>query len=254
MAAMYDKPVRLLMKDMVKELGLKSGEVLQRDKVFQWFQERYPKIKEGTINAHLEKMSTNVSARIHRNVNSKGDDDLFFRIDPSRYRLYDQSNDPAPIYKEQFTLSPDETAESSFAENTKAEKGASEFAYERDLQSFLSKNLQLLESGLRLYEDDGISGVEFPVGGRFIDILAVDRNNNLVVIELKVSRGYDKVVGQLLRYMAWVEKHQADPGQSVRGIIIAKLISDDLVLATSRVKDIDLFEYELSVSLKKVSL
>jgi RecB family endonuclease NucS len=95
--------------------------------------------------------------------------------------------------------------------------------------------------------------VEFPAGGRFIDILAIDKRNNYVVIELKVSRGYDRVVCQLLRHMAWVERHQADEGQSVRGIIIAKEIADDLKLATSRVSDIDLFEYELSVSLKKIN-
>ncbi|HNR14725.1 MAG TPA: endonuclease NucS, partial [Thermodesulfobacteriota bacterium] len=86
------------------------------------------------------------------------------------------------------------------------------------------------------------------------DILAVDRNNNYVVIELKVSRGYDRVVGQILRYIAWIEKNHAEPDQTVRGVIIAKEITDDLRLATSRIKDIELFEYELSVSLKQVIL
>ncbi len=68
-----------------------------------------------------------------------------------------------------------------------------EFAYESDLRDFLAKNLSLLEPGLRLYQDEGITGVEFPACGRFIDILAVDTRENLVVIELKVSRGYDRV-------------------------------------------------------------
>jgi endonuclease len=30
-------------------------------------------------------------------------------------------------------------------------------------------------TGLRLYEEEGITGVEFPVGRRFIDMLAVDK-------------------------------------------------------------------------------
>jgi len=78
-----------------------------------------------------------------------------------------------------------------------------EFAHEKDLQRFLAKNLELIESGLQLYkddEDDQITGLEFPAGDRFIDILAADKSNNYVVIELKVSKGYDRVVGQLLRY------------------------------------------------------
>ena len=88
----------------------------------------------------------------------------------------------------------------------------------------------------------------------FVDILAVDKSGNYVVVELKVSRGYDRVVGQLLRYMAWIEKNQADPGQSVRGVIIAKDISEDLLLACSRISSVRLFEYSLSVSLKPVGL
>jgi endonuclease len=43
-------------------------------------------------------------------------------------------------------------------------------------------------TGLRLYEEEGITGVEFPVGRRFIDILAVDKDGRYVVVELKVSR------------------------------------------------------------------
>lgn len=251
MAAMYEKPVRILLKDMAAQVGLKPGEILQREKVLQWFQDHYPKIKEATIQAHLSKMSTNVSSRIHYNANPNGEDDLFFRIDPSRYRLYEPEKDPPPIYK---GIGEADGPQSPPPDEPASEKATSEFAYEKDLQSFLSKNLFLIEPGLKLFEDEGINGIEFPAGGRLIDILAVDKNNNYVVIELKVSRGYDRVVGQILRYMGWIEKHQTNPGQSVRGVIIAKEITDDLRLATSKVKDIDLFEYELSVSLKKVSL
>jgi RecB family endonuclease NucS len=72
--------------------------------------------------------------------------------------------------------------------------------------------------------------LEFPAGGRFIDILAVDNQGSCVVIELKLSRGYDRVIGQLLRYMAWVEQNM-DSAKPVRGIIVAKEITDDLKLA-----------------------
>ena len=103
-----------------------------------------------------------------------------------------------------------------------------------------------------LYHEEDVSGVEFPAGNRFIDILAVDSNNNYVVIELKVSRGYDRTVGQILRYMAWIKKYHADKNQAVRGIIIAREISDDLLLACSEIENIDLYEYRLSVTLEKI--
>jgi len=73
------------------------------------------------------------------------------------------------------------------------------------------------------------------------------------VIELKVSRGYDRVVGQLMRYMAWIRKNQAEAGQQVRGIIVAREISEDLWLACSLLADVKLLEYELSLKLKLVN-
>jgi hypothetical protein len=110
----------------------------------------------------------------------------------------------------------------------------------------------LIEPGLQLFQDEGITGIEFPAGGRFIDILAVDKDKRLVVIELKVSRGYDRVVGQILRYMAWIDKNQAETGQGVRGIIAARDISEDLRLACSYLPNVSLYEYELSVALRKI--
>lgn len=129
------------------------------------------------------------------------------------------------------------------------DSAASEFAYEHDLRDYLSRNLHMVEQGLRLYSDEGVSGVEFPVGGRFVDILAVDTSGGYVVIELKVSRGHDRVLGQLLRYMGWIDENHADPGQRVRGVIVANNVSEDLRLACTRVPDVQLFEYSLSVSL-----
>lgn len=127
-----------------------------------------------------------------------------------------------------------------------------EFAYEKDLQNFLAKNLKLIEPELKLFEEEGINGIEFPAGNRFIDILAIDKNNDFIVIELKVSKGYDRVVGQILRYIGWVEQKMASDGQKVRGIIICKDISEDLTLACSKIKEIELFEYELSVKLNRI--
>lgn len=244
--AIYDKPVRLLLKDMVSSLNIGEGQIITRAQVLSWFESNYPKIKPSTISAHLIKMSTNATSRVHYNVNPNGDDDLFYQIDGKRFRSYNPQNDPPPIYVKQDEISRTDQTDEQESDQP------SEFAYERDLKNFLAKNLHLLASGLKLYEDEDITGIEFPAGGRFIDILAIDEKNNYVVIELKVSRGYDRVIGQILRYIAWIEKNLADSGQQVRGIIVAREISEDLGLATSRVADVELFEYELSVNLKKV--
>jgi RecB family endonuclease NucS len=137
------------------------------------------------------------------------------------------------------------------AEGNEIDGISHEFAYERDLRNYLEKNLHSLEPGLKLYQDEEFSGIEFPVGGRFIDILAVDSQGYFVIIELKVSRGYDRVIGQLMRYMAWVRKHLAD-GKNVRGIIVAREITEDLKLAASLLPGVQLAEYELSFKVKTV--
>ncbi len=245
--ALYEKPVKLLFRDMINDLAIQRGEVIEREKINSWFKTKYPLIKPGTVSAHMLKLSTNAPSRIHYSVDPNGKDDLFFQIDSKRFRLYDQSSDPDPIY---FKQNKDEIVTPEHEESE--EENGNEFAYEKDLQNFLAKNLSLIEPGLSLYLEEEISGIEFPVGSRFIDILAIDSNNNYVVIELKVSRGYDRVVGQILRYMAWIRKNHAEESQKVRGIIIAREISDDLLLACSETNNVELYEYNLSITLKKI--
>lgn len=246
--ALYDKPVKLLFRDMVEDLDIQKDEVIERDRINSWFKTNYPLVKSGTISAHMIKMSINAPSRIHYNVDPNGNDDLLFQIDSKKFRLYDPSSDPDPIY-----FRPKEKEAETNGHDEKEEYD-SEFAYERDLQNFLAKNLHLIEPGLSLYFEEEISGIEFPVGNRFIDILAVDDKNNYVVIELKVSRGYDRVVGQILRYMAWIKQNHAEKGQKVRGIIVAREISDDLQLACSETNNVELYEYNLSITLKKIEL
>lgn len=127
-----------------------------------------------------------------------------------------------------------------------------EFAYETNLRDYLAKNLQVIERGLILYEDSISNGIEYPLstGGR-IDILAKDKNARFVVIELKVSRGRNPTIGQLLYYMGWVDTNLSKDQKS-RGIIIANEISDDLKIACQRVPDVSLYRYNLSVTTTKV--
>jgi hypothetical protein len=172
-------------------------------------------------------------------------------LDGSHFRLYDPANDPPPI--REGTPEPGEDSPRVESDDEDEPTKAAAFAYEADLRNFLSKNLNVLEPGLRLYEEEGINGIEFPVGGRFVDILALDAKGACVVIELKVSRGYDRVLGQLRRYMGWIAKNQAEQGQTVRGMIVAREISEDLKLACFGVPSVELFEYEMSVAVKKIA-
>lgn len=245
----YDRPVRDLMREMIAKLAPEKGTIVSRQQVLSWFQQHYPKIKEGTIACHLIQISTNAPSRFHYNARP-GRDDVLYQMDGSHFRLYDSQNDPLPLTQGASSVTlpaADPTEEPSEA------PAGTEFAYEHDLRDYLARNLHLIEPGLKLYEDEDVTGMEFPVGGRYIDILAIDSANNYVVIELKVSRGYDRVVGQLLRYVSWIQQHHADPGQKVRGVIVSREITEDLQLACYGLGHVALYEYELSVSLKKIT-
>ena len=129
----------------------------------------------------------------------------------------------------------------------------SKFAYEDDLRNYLVRNLSVIEKGLKIYEaQDKTMGEEFFVPGtsRRIDILANDKDNNFVVIELKVSRGYEKVVGQTLYYQSMIKTHFNQ--HKVRAIIIAKEITPELKAATQFLPDFELFEYQLSFTINRI--
>ncbi len=124
------------------------------------------------------------------------------------------------------------------------------FAAETDLRDFLANNLERVEGGLRLHREGERSGVEFPVDDGRIDILAIDKTGRFVVFELKLARGRNKTLGQLLYYMGWVDKHLGKG--PCRGIIVAKDVSDDLLLAAQRVQGVSLYRYKLSVSVERL--
>jgi len=126
------------------------------------------------------------------------------------------------------------------------------FVLEEHLREYLANNLHVLEDGMTLWPvGQDQNAVEFPVGGnRRIDILARDRSGVPTVIELKVSRGHEKTIGQVLYYRARVK--DLFKAESARIVIVAREISRELRAATSELQDVSLFEYRLSMNLNRV--
>jgi hypothetical protein len=145
-----------------------------------------------------------------------------------------------------------------FIDNNDEEKEIDEdenssFAYESDLRDYLAYNLNVIESGLKLFVDsEGKDGVEYSVdsNNKRIDILAIDKDKKYVVIELKVSQGYEKVIGQALYYKNMVK--EIFKNDNVRIIIIAKEITNRLKKAVEDLPFVELYEYNLSVNVKKI--
>lgn len=132
----------------------------------------------------------------------------------------------------------------------------STFALEKHLEDFLVANWSATELGKthKIYEVDGEKiGQQFPSDTGPIDILAQSHDGTeLLVVELKRGRASDSVVGQIQRYMGYVDQDLAESGQKVRGVIIA--LEDDIRLrrALAVAPNIDFYRYEVSFRLKKV--
>ena len=124
------------------------------------------------------------------------------------------------------------------------------FPIEANLRDFLIKNLKTVKSHkLKLYVDENNrDGKEYPTGVGPIDILTIDENGNFIVFELKLSRGADKALGQLLRYMGWIKQNVAN-GKKVTGIIVANKMDEKIKYAVSIVPDVTLYEYEMKFEL-----
>ena len=130
---------------------------------------------------------------------------------------------------------------------------SSTFALEKHLEDFLVQNwnqTQLSQKYDLLFEDDKFIGQQYATDTGFIDLLAISKDKNeLLVIELKKGRASNSVLGQIQRYMGYILEEIAEEGQTVRGLIIA--LEDDKKLRRALVvtNNIEFFRYKVSFEL-----
>ncbi len=126
------------------------------------------------------------------------------------------------------------------------------FGMEKHLEDFLITNWDKTEIGKSyelIYEEGDLVSQQYPTDVGPIDILARHKQDgSYVVIELKKGRSSDSVVGQILRYIAWVRKELAK-GKAVKGLVIVPEVDQKLELALSDQKNIGLMVYKIDFKL-----
>ncbi|HLP22999.1 MAG TPA: endonuclease NucS domain-containing protein [Microbacteriaceae bacterium] len=127
------------------------------------------------------------------------------------------------------------------------------FVLERHLEDFMVANWEHTElaKNYEIFTQDGEQiGQQYPTDTGPIDILATSKDGKeFLVIELKRGRVSDQVVGQILRYMGFI--NELDPSKTVRGIIIGTDDDQRFRRAISMVPNLEFYKYEVNFKLKK---
>lgn len=104
------------------------------------------------------------------------------------------------------------------------------FILENGLEEAVKKNLSQLK--LRLASGSIQQQCSLEIGVGRTDLICLDEKDNYVVIELKVVDSSDVVIGQIQRYMGYIQENWAEKeNKQVKGIIIAPSYNEGLRLA-----------------------
>lgn len=129
------------------------------------------------------------------------------------------------------------------------------FAMEKHLEDFLVQNWKQTPLGKKydIFAENGERvGQQYPTDTGNIDILCLSKDRkSLLVIELKKGRASDVVVGQILRYMGYVQEELAEEGQSVKGAIIALEDDQRIRRALIAATNVSFYRYKISFDLVK---
>ena len=75
------------------------------------------------------------------------------------------------------------------------------------------------------------------------------KDGTYVVIELKRNQTSDDTVGQLARYMGWLEEHKTN-GKLTKGIIITGAYDKRLHYASKKIIGCEMYIYQIDFKLK----
>ena len=129
------------------------------------------------------------------------------------------------------------------------------FYMESQLEDFIIQNWDESEFGKKydlIYDEGELKSQQFPTDIGRIDILAKDKTDGtFVVIELKRNQTSDDTVGQVTRYMGWIEDKYKLGADNVKGIIVAGKYDEKLYYAQKILKNIEVFLYEVNFKLNE---
>ncbi len=224
---------QLTVKDMISQIKDELPLIFKRKHVVEKVQERFGKeVKKSTIEAHVTALSNHPSSKHY------GRREKLFR--------YLGNGNFCTIENYDKVAETNDVSDQEYDSGNYEEELDTTFTFEKDLQEFISRNLDSLENGLTLLQKEYSTDI-----GR-VDILAEDKHGIPVVIELKVGTAKREVLGQILSYMACIKQEKGV--ERVRGILVANDFDHALKLASSQIPDLKLVKYVVKFEFEEVKI
>ena len=220
----YVKRLYDLIVEATSELG-KDGRVFSADEVIRWVRDRYPDcpFSDSSFIMHLWGLSKNhpSAPRAWPGLYRRA---FLLKLRGNNFKLLKYADEKEAVEGEALE---------------EAELPQPTFSMEQDLERWLIKNLEQLESGLKFIDNQ----YSLPPVGR-IDILAEDSEGQLVVIELKAGIATEQAVGQLAAYIAKLQEQE--PQKKVRRILVAEDFDEKAYHAAKLIPKIKLKRYKIT--------
>jgi len=165
----------------------------------------------------------------------------------THYSWYKSKIKNGDIFVPGFTTNSKISISNDEIENDIEETINSRLSLEKDLHSYLSKNISEIGQNLVLVED----GIEYQIDAGRIDLLAKDNQNNTVVIELKAGKANDSALGQLLGYIGCLSE-KPEKYKNIKGILVASDFDKRVIYAVKNLSNIKLVKYQVAFKLQEV--
>jgi len=251
---------------LVREAAEHFNREVSYSEIKQFVWTNYHDVNSSTLTCQIIVCSVNHPSRIHYPENKKPrlcttQYDFLYNTGRGRVTLYDPERhgvwEIAETADARLVVRlAHEAVDETGSVETANDNQSGIFALESHLRDYLARNLTSIANfGVPLSvfkSDDGRDGVEFQTDVGPIDLLAITPAGDFYVFELKLGRGPDAALGQILRYMGWVANHVAKD-RKVYGVILAADISEKLRYAVTQVPHVSLLEYELRFVVKPIS-
>ena len=119
------------------------------------------------------------------------------------------------------------------------------------LEEKILENLDDIEQGLKPYVGDGRMAKGIVTDFGKIDLLAIDKNDNFVALKVKMGSADHSVLCTTLACVGWL-KRSMKIWSLVRLIIIAESFDEKAIFSATALPNLELMQYEIKPTFKRV--